>query len=342
LIIILRNLNLNFIMKIMVKGKVIILGFALIGGFLILNWILKALAGFEIEFLSSPYGYILILLTGLLIAVSGLLPYNWGKILREVALFCLFILLLLIEINIVKPFVKATKTDMETCKSYFIPSTSGQIVYDALKYASCILTGYFPKEEGDIGWTVFYLFYIILPFAFIWALLYGLMKSVMSSWFSGVNININALLSFIIAMYAARTLMGGFLLEFAGYGAWGLGALFLAIFFTKSVGSIMDNWYQAEKMGEETRRVIQGVYDLRREFAKTALQIVESAKDLASRGQYNTAKQEVGRIRDLPLWSLLPDYDRRLIESSLQEVIIASDPDVIKKLSEFEKLLKSA
>jgi len=328
--------------KVGARGKVLALGIGIIVGFLFLGSVVLPWLGFEIEFLSSPYGYILVLLTGLLIAVSGLLPYTWGKILREVALFCLFILLLLIEINIVKPFVKATKIDMETCKSYFIPSTSGQVVYDALKYTSCVLTGYFPKEEGNIGWAVFYLFYIILPFAFIWAIVYGLMKTVIGNWFGRISFNIHALLSFIIAMYATRTLMGSFLLEFAGYGAWGLGALFLAVFFTKSVGSIMDNWYQAEKMGEEVRRVIQGVYDLRREFANTALQIVESAKKLASKGEYNAAKQEVGRIRDLPLWSLLPDYDRRLIEGSLQEVIIASDPDVIKKLSEFEKLLKSA
>jgi len=310
----------------MVKGKPVILGVGIIVGFLFLGWFLLPRIGFEIEFLSSPYGYILILLTGLLIAVSGFLPYTWGKILREVALFCLFILLLLIEMNIVKPFVKATKIDMEVCKNYFIPSTSGKIIEDALKYTSCVLTGYFPKEEGDIGWTVFYLFYIILPFAFIWALLYGLMKSLMSGWFN-VGFNINALLSFIVAMYAARTLMGGFLLEFAGYGAWGLGALFLAVFLTKSIGHIMDNWYQVEKMAETTRKAIQAELEREKIFALKGLSLLDKVKRLGSDpNTLDVAKETLAALRSDPLYLSLDPKEQAIINEMINNALGAKTP----------------
>jgi hypothetical protein len=261
------------------KLKVLFLGVGIILLFLILSWLVLPELGFEIKFLSSPYGYVLIIVTGMLLAVSGFLPYNWGKIVREIALLCLFITILLVEINVVKPFVKATKVDMEACKNYFQPSTTGQVVYDALKYSSCVLTGYFPLQEGDLGWTVFYLFYLIFPFAFIWILMYGLTKSVMEGWFP-VRFNISALLSFIIAMYASRTLMGGFLLEFAGYGAWGLGAIFLAIIFTKGLDKMMKDWYKTEEMGQEVKTVIESEIKREQTFAQTALPLIKRIKEL--------------------------------------------------------------
>ena len=327
-------------MKIMVKGKVIILGFTLIVGFLILNWALKDVVGFEIEFLSSPYGYILIILTGMLIAVSSFLPYMWGKIVREMALFCLFIFILLIELNIIKPFVKATKIDMEVCKSYFVPSTSGEIVYDALKYASCILTGYFPVEEGDIGWTVFYLFYIILPFAFIWALLYGLMNSVMSGWFN-VGFNINALLSFIIAMYAARTLMGGFLLNFAGYGAWGLGAIFLAVLFTKSIDKIMEDWYKVEQMAQETKQIIESGLQREKAFAESIMPIINIVKELGkNKDTLETAKTRLNYIRKHPIWETFDQTTQNIIEWYLQRIMVTKSPEeFLARVKEFEDYL---
>jgi len=247
----------------------------------------------------------------------------------------------LIEINIVKPFVKATKIDMEICKNYFVPSTTGQIVYDALKYASCILTGYFPEEEGDLGWTVFYLFYIILPFAFIWVLLYGLMKSVMSGWFN-VGVNINALLSFIIAMYAARTLMGGFLLEFAGYGAWGLGAMFLAVFFTKSVGKIMEDWYSVEQIAQETKQIIESELEREKTFAESIMPIINIVKELGkNKDTLQTAKTRLNSIRKHPEWETFDQTTQNIIEWYLQRIMVTKSPEeFLARVKEFEDYLK--
>jgi hypothetical protein len=326
----------------MAKGKVIALGISIIAFFLILNWFILPKLGFEIEFLSSPYGYILLIVTGVFLALSGFLPYKWGKILREIALFCLFVIILLVEINIVKPFVgKATKVDMEACKNYFQPSTTGQVVYDALKYVSCVLAGYFPLQEGDLGWTVFFLFYLILPFAFIWALMYGLMKSVMEGWFP-VEFNVSALLSFIIAMYASRTLMGGFLLEFAGYGAWGLGAVFLAIIFTKGLDKMMKDWYKTEEMGQEVKNVIQSEIEREKVFAQTALPVIERIKKLGSdNSTLMAAKSILGTIRNNPIWSMLSSDAQNTAEWFIQKAQAAGTTQTfLYYVNELEKFLK--
>jgi len=325
----------------MVKGKVIGLGLGIIAGFLIFSFLAPGL-GFELEFLASPYVYILILLSGGLIAVAGLLPYNWGKILKEIAIFCLFILLLLTEMNLVKPFVKATKIEFEACKSLFFPSTEGKIVYDALKYASCVLTGYFPTEESDLGWTAFYIFYIILPFAFAWTFLYALMKEVMRGWITGVGINVEALLSFIIAMYAARVMFGAFLLDFAGYGAWGLAGLFIAVFFSKAVSNIMDSWYGWETMAQQTKETIEGKLKVEKLLAAYAIPILEEAKELAS-AEVSLLKctAKLGEIKNTPLWNMLDDVERNIIEDYMRKAAATTNKNDFKAVvDELEKYLK--
>jgi hypothetical protein len=327
----------------MVKGKVVALGIGIIFLFLILSWLILPLLGFEIEFLSSPYGMIFISVTGMLFALSGFLPYKWGKILREIALFCLFIMILLVEINIVKPFVKATKVDMTACQNYFQPSTTGQVVYDALKYTSCVFTGYFPTTEGDLGWTVFYIFYLILPFAFIWLLIYSIIKSIMEGWFP-VQFNISALLSFIIALYSSRTLMGGFLLDFAGYAAWGLGAIFLAIIFTKGLDKIMKDWYKTEEMAKETREAIESELDIEKSFAQSFKPVISEAKRLASSGPslLKPAKYKLMEIKDTPQWKALPSSTQAILEEYLNKAYTAgTTSDFLNYVNNIEQFLKS-
>jgi hypothetical protein len=325
-----------------VEWKITVLGIGIIAFFLILGRVILPQLGFEIEFLSSPYGMILISVTGMLLAISGFLPYNWGKMLREVALFCLFITILLVEINILKPFVKATKVDMTACQNYFQPSTTGQVVYDALKYASCILTGYFPTTEGDLGWTVFFIFYLILPFAFIWALMYGIMKSIMEGWFP-VGFNISALLSFIIALYASRTLMGGFLLEFAGYGAVGLGAVFLAIIFTRGLDKIMKDWYKTEEMAQEVRNVIQSKLEIEKAFAQSVLPLINRVKTLGSDpSTLDAAKSMLGSIRNNPIWNRLPPDAQNTAWWYVERAQAASTTQTfLSCVNDLEKFLKA-
>jgi hypothetical protein len=283
----------------MVKGRIVIIGIGIIIGFLLINWLVLPRLGFPIEFLESAFGYVLILLTGILIAVSGFLPYDWGKILREIACFCLFVLLILVEMNILKPYLKETKVDMEKCQNEIFPtSKSESFFFDALKYASCVFTGYFPLEAGDVGWTVFYIFYLILPFAFIWGIVYTLMKDIMSGW--NFSPNIIRLLSFITAMYAARTMLGSFLLTFLGYGAWGLGAIFIDIFLVRGLQKMMESWYNIDVMASATRAAI------------------EAEKDLFKIGKDNLKKQ-LDLIEKLPTSFMKGKALQALIDPNTQE-----------------------
>jgi len=326
-----------------VKWKVIGLGVGIIVGFILLGFLLPRM-GFEIEPFSPPYGYILVLLTGMLLAISAFLPYTWGKILRELALLSFFILFLWVEVNVVKPYVQAADVKKEECKNYFIPSTSGKIIYDALKYTSCVLTGYFPTEEGDLGWTVFYLFYIILPFVFIWTLLYSLTKPILLRWFGDIgNIRPDVIFSFIISIYAARTLLGGFLLNYAGYGAWGIGGLFIAILFTKVLGNMMEKWFEVEKVGKETREFLEAERTRLREFAKTILkEVIPVCRDTAKADLLAAQRILRERVVGHEYYRSLGDDVREIIGRYLFQMSVTNDTNKFEELlNEFEKLLKT-
>jgi len=327
----------------MVKGRVVITGIGIIISFLLISWLVLPWLGIPIEFIESPFGYALILLTGILIALSGFLPYKWGNILREIAYFSLFVLIILIEINILKPYLKETKVDIEQCKNGVFPtSKSESFFFDVLKYTSCVFTGYFPLEAGDLGWTVFYIFYLILPFAFIWTIVYALMKDIMSGW--SFSINIIRLLSFITAMYAARTMLGGFLLTFLGYGAWGLGAIFIDIFLVKGLQKMMEGWYSAEQMAKETREAIEAELSIEKSFAESFKPLISEAKRLANSGPtlLKAAKYKLMEIKDTPQWNALPSSTKAILEEYLNKAYTASTTsEFLNYVNNIEEFFKS-
>jgi len=321
-----------------VKGKVVFLGIGIIATFLIISAFILPRLGFEIEFLASPFGYILILLTGGLIALSGFVPFPWGGILRNVAYFCLFITLILVEINLMKPFVHATKVDLEKCQvGAAFPSgeqlKKGTFVYNTLQFTSCVLTGYFPAEMGDIGWTSFYIFYLILPFAFAWTFTYGLMSGMkMEEWFGPFGKTAIRIFSFIFAMYAARVLFGAFLLDFVGYGIWGLAAIFVSAFLTKGLDKIMKDWYAVETMAEETRKEIEKGIKATLAFRKIIEPRLERAKKLAEAGYIGAAKNLVGGITSIPQFNeMVSEYEKEQVKWYIEKIKGREKPEEIKK-----------
>lgn len=313
----------------MVIWRLIFIALVIILFGIFINYILRLFLGIEIEILSSIYGYLLILFVSILLAFSAFLPYKWGKIFREIAYFCLFILILLVEINIVKPYIKLVDIPLENCEKWVIPSRgeTGSLVYDALKYTSCVLSGKFPAEAGDIGWTAFYLFYLILPFAFIFSFIYGLMKSMdLSNWFGGRE-EIPKVLSFIIAMYAARTMLGGFILQFAGYGALGLAAVFLAIFLVRGLQHMIESWYKIEEMGESIREMIKTGVEIKKIYAKTAIDFLEKneiEKSLRSNDMKYLANIigliENGLTQEIELFKLLDNQEQSIIRGAIDRI----------------------
>jgi len=220
----------------MVKGKVLLVAGAVFAIFTILMWITPSIIpGFAAEGPLKAWGFYLVLAFAILVAISAFLPYNWGKIFREVAYVVLFILVLLVIISLVQPFAKKIEVEISDCENFFFPKEiKPTIVYSIIDYISCVLAGFYPRESpetANVAWTTFYIFYLILPFAFIVTIVYGVMKAVgidvMFGTFGGTA---SKILTIVIALYAARLLAGKVLLEFLGYGAWAFGGLFGAIF----------------------------------------------------------------------------------------------------------------
>jgi hypothetical protein len=131
---------------------------------------------------------------------------------RNITYLILFVSIPIVEIELLKPFIQVSQVNITQCKSLFFPEvkeSASNVIINALGVTSCILTGYFPQEQSILGWLTFFLFYIILPFAFIFALVVGLMRDVFQGIFDSRILNV---LSFIIAVYATRAMFGAFLL----------------------------------------------------------------------------------------------------------------------------------
>lgn len=285
--------------------------------------------GVELKILGVS-GYVIVILTTIFLLISAFLPSRLSKLLREISYFCMFIMIILIEISIVSIYAKPiSKFNIEDCKvGGIFPSKEnlkeGTFTYDALAYTSCILTGKFPSEQSEIGWVTFYIFYLILPFAFIFILIYAIISGIgLESWFN-IDKNIKRVLSFIIAMYATRTMMGSFILQFAGYGAWGLGAVFIAILLVAGLRKMMEGWYGIEGIGEETRRVIETEMEFEREYSLTVRPILEDAERLARNGQLTAAIDSLNDLTNIPLWRRISQRARDMIDWQLRRASAAS------------------
>jgi hypothetical protein len=162
---------------------------------------------------------------------------------------------------------------LEKCTTLFGKKEKPEGVMDAVGIWSCVTTGYFPSEQAELGWTMFAIFYIILPFAFIWALLYGLMTGVgLDELFGNFGKPATTLLSFIISMYAARQLFGFFLLDMFGFGAWGLAGVFGAALFVLTIRHMIEKWFAIEAWTAQVEDAIKTALN-REKNAKKALVI---------------------------------------------------------------------
>lgn len=302
------------------------LAFIIFFSLFLLPIIFGDILGVDITSLGLPF-FIAVTIAAVLLGISGFLPYESGKILREMSYIGLFVALLIFFLSALKPFIRErTELTLENCTSVFFPKPTdqtaeeqqNQIIYGLLTYVSCILTGKFPLEQGDLGWSVFIIFYLVLPFAFILAFVYGLMQGVNVATIFGGNQtakNIVQVLSLIIALYAMRTTMGVFILEFMGYGAWGLGAVFISILIVLGLKKMVDDWLDIEKKVEETRKMIQAWITRERQFAESilprineTLRLIEHLQRDQRRGGSPEQLQEQEQLQIVHVRKLLRSY----------------------------------
>jgi hypothetical protein len=331
----------------MVKGKVIAVGIAFFAFFAIFMWLAPSLIpGFTLGDTLKVWGFYLVLSFAILIIISGFLPYNWGKIFREIAYAVLFILILLVMMDLIRPFAKKIEVQTSDCENFFFPKeVKPTIVYNVIDYTSCILAGYYPKESPEtasVAWTTFYIFYIILPFVFIVTIVYGVMKGIgIESMFGAFGGTATKILTIVIALYAARLLAGKVLLEFLGYGAWAFGALFGAILIVRGLKQVMESFYGVEAMAEKTKKAIQAEAKLARAYAEAGGSIIKAAKDAASR-DLNFAKVKLAELRDLPQYKQLSDTERNYLDRIITLAEAAGNPqEFTVRVNEIESFIKN-
>jgi hypothetical protein len=347
----------------MVKVKILLAGIALFGLFAGFMWlappiISQFIPGFTLSDSLKAWGFYLVLSFAILIIISAFLPYNWGKIFREIAYAVLFILILLVMMDLIRPFAKKIEVQTSDCENFFFPKgVKPTIVYNVIDYTSCILAGYYPNatatidseqketqypEAPSIAWTTFYIFYIILPFVFIVTIVYGVMKGIgIESMFGAFGGTATKILTIVIALYATRLLAGKVLLEFIGYGAWAFGALFGAILIVKGLQHMLESWYGVEAMAEETKKAIEAGVELARAYAAAGGSIIKTAKDAASK-DLNFAKVKLAELRELPQYKQLSDMERNYLNSLINLAEAAGTPQQFTtRVNEIETFIKN-
>ena len=289
--------------------------------------------GIAIEIKSQVF--YLLLLTGVFIGITALLPPDWGENLRKFAYIFLFISILLLEIQIMTVSMeKYAIITVDECKG-MLPPEGEKVpqggIWNAFHATSCILTGYFTKEFTALGFTTFFIFYFLLPWVFIFAYTYGLMRGMqLETWFGGGNVgkNIIIVLSLVISLYATRVMFGAFLLEFLGYGMWGLAGIFIACLLTRGLQYQIEKEFTFEKEWHKTRKKMDEKLRRERQAAKEAVRRIE--KEHMSFYTFQNFFEKGEYLHDNLFVFLREDVQRRLKE--IRDEVLAKPPSEREKI----------
>lgn len=308
------------------QKEVIIIGLVSAIILLVATYIIAPFLGLDkiLKELLPPSAHYILIIAMLVIAFSTPLPYRYGRAMRIAAYLSIFVFLMILELSIFKHYLQRTELKVENCTNIFFPSEkTGNLIIDTLAYTSCVFAGYVPADRTTIGWTVFILFYLLLPFGFIWTFIHALMKEIMSGWFSQTP-HVIRVLSFITAIYAARTMIGGFLLTFFGYGAWGLGGIFMAIFIVKSFEHLIEKKFEIQRYKEHLEYMTKAEEEKRKIFAQTALTYLQNLKDKVEKAttpdEMKDLARQISDITNLDIWYFLKLEDRQLIGLILNNI----------------------
>jgi hypothetical protein len=205
----------------------------------------------------SSYGFTLVIISGA-IAFGGYAFYKFGwktsaKICLTLAPVILFFGSLLIELTVFKAYLsKATSISVTQCTETFKLNQW----QDIPMFMTCVFTGYFPAagvEFASLSFVTFVIFVWLLPFTFLYFFFYGLFESTMTPLFSGGSTGktVSTVISFIVATYGARQVIGTFLIDFLAYGAWGLVGIFIPLLLAVGLKRLLDSFIPIE-MVEQT------------------------------------------------------------------------------------------
>jgi hypothetical protein len=166
---------------------------------------------------TGPLFTYILIFIAIVFAISAFLPPPWNQFCREIFYIGLFICILSLELSVFNTAFTTLKPPEVTL-------------------LNCT-TLFGTKEKPTEAWDAIA----------VWS-------RVTTGHFPSTAMT---LLSFIIAMYAARQLFGFFLLDFYGYGAWGIAGGFGAAMFILFLRNIMEKWFIIEEIAVEARSVLE-------------------------------------------------------------------------------------
>jgi hypothetical protein len=141
---------------------------------------------------------------------------NEVKSLLNLATSFIFFGILLLEIFVFSHYFSRSQIPLSQCEKEEQP----------IDVASCILTGYKVSSSYESWqWASFWIFFIILPFAFIFSVTWGLIRPLAHENAFGKTVTV--VITFIISSYATRQIFGAFLLDILGYGTLGVIGIFI-------------------------------------------------------------------------------------------------------------------
>ncbi|MEM5806433.1 MAG: hypothetical protein QXO07_01535 [Candidatus Aenigmatarchaeota archaeon] len=121
---------------------------------------------------------------------------------------------------------------------------------------SCILMGYKPVNEDAIELASFLIFGIILPFAVLFSITYGIFFGIgIDKLFGPYGKPIASILAFATAMFGMRQFIGPFLIDLLAYGIWGIFGVLIAFILVGALRSLVIKTF---KMLESTKKIIKG------------------------------------------------------------------------------------
>jgi hypothetical protein len=168
--------------------------------------------------------------------------FDTAKLLFNISVVIIFIGILMIEMAVFGAFFTKTEISYEKCEKEENP----------INLASCILTGY--KVPGNFmgwEWASFWIFFIILPFAFIFSVIWGLLSP--TKVFPKPAMSV---ITFVLSAYAVRQFFGTFLLDLAAYGIWGVVGIFIPLFISLMVKRVFDTFLGPL---EKTKKTLYGM-----------------------------------------------------------------------------------
>ncbi|MEM4773056.1 MAG: hypothetical protein QXY78_05115 [Thermoplasmata archaeon] len=153
-----------------------------------------------------------------------------------------------------------------------------------LNIISCLITGYEPVDKDIINVVAFWIFIIILPFAVIFAITYGLFHGIgLSEIFGEHGKTVVSIVTFATAMYGMRQFIGPYLIDLLAYGVWGIFGVLAACIITAGLRfTILKTFRETEAIRKSIASYFKLgellLFDRIREFIRDIEEIITSSE----------------------------------------------------------------